>query len=122
MAGNAGQFTSREQNAFKGVLFCTSKLCYKCGRVLEKYSDKHRLLICKDCWLNKNQYTYKYFELNIDHFKNDTTMFKNRYFTRDLNSCLNMIRLAEHIIGGIKKINIRKESRKRQELKLGIKT
>ena len=31
LAGNAGQFTSREQNAFKGVLFCTSKLCCKCG-------------------------------------------------------------------------------------------
>ena len=50
-------------------------------------------------------------------------MFKNRYLTRDLNSCLNMIRLAEHIIGGSKeKINIGKEARKRQELKLGIKT
>ena len=68
LASIAGQFTSREQNAFNGVLFCTSKLCYKCGRVLEKYSDKHRLLICKDCRLNKNQYTYKYFELNIVSF------------------------------------------------------
>ena len=42
-------------------------------------------------------------------------MFKNRYFTRDLNSCLNIIKLAEHIIGGSKeKINLGKEVRKRQ--------
>ena len=111
---------------FKSYLideYNTSKLCCKCGRELEKYNDKHRLLICKDCRLNKNQYTYKYYELNVDHFKNDTTMFKDRYFTRDLNSCLNMIRLAEHIISGSKeKINLGKEARKRQELKLGIKT
>ena len=101
----------------------TSKLCCKCGREIEKYNDKHRLLICKDCRLNKNQYSYKYFELNIDHFRNDTTKFKDRYFTRDLNSCLNMIRLAEHIISGSKeKINLGKEARKKQELKLGIKT
>ena len=101
----------------------TSKLCCKCGRELEKYNDKHRLLICKDCRLNKNQYSYKYFELNVDHFKNDTIKFKDRYFTRDMNSCLNMIRLAEHIISGCKEeINLGKEERKRQELKLGIKT
>jgi len=94
----------------------TSKLCCKCGKELEKYNDKHRLLICKDCRLNKNQYSYKYFELNIDHFKNDTTKFKDRYFTRDLNSCLNMIRLAEHIISGSKKeINLGREARKKND-------
>ena len=111
---------------FKSYLideYNTSKLCCKCGKELEKYNDKHRLLICKDCRLNKNPFTYKYFELNIDHFKNDTTMFKDRYFTRDLNSCLNMIKLAEHIISGSKeKINLGKEERKKQELKIGIKT
>ena len=43
-------------------------------------------------------------------------MFKNRYFTRDFNSCLNMIRLAEHIIG--KKNKFRKRSAEETRTKI----
>ena len=59
--------------------FNTSKLCCKCGNVLENYKDKHRLLICKDCRLNKNQYTYKYYELSIDCSKNKKQCLKTEY-------------------------------------------
>lgn len=97
MAGIASQFTSREQNAFNDILFCTSKLCCKYRNKLEILNNKHKLLICKDCRLNKKQYSYKYYDLNVDCTKQDTT-FKDIIFTRDLNSCLNMIRLAEHIL------------------------
>ena len=113
LAGIAGQFTSREQNAFKGVLFCTSKLCCKYGNKLKNLNNKHSLLIYKNCRLNKNQYSYKYYDLNVECIKQEPTV-KDRIFTRDLNSCLNMIRLAEHIINRSKKdINLGREARKK---------
>ena len=101
MAGNAGQFTSRKQNAFKGVLFCTSKLCCKCGHELKHYKDKNnkeifRLLICDGC-KSRDQNHYKYYDKNIEYSENNLT-FKNQIFIRVLNSCLNIIHLAEHII------------------------
>ena len=106
MVCNADQFTSREQNAFKGVLFCTSKLCCKCRHELKHYKDKNnkevfRLLICEDCKTRKQNH-YKYFDESVDYSKNTST-FKNQIFTRDLNSCLNIIHIVEHIIFNKKK-------------------
>ncbi len=93
----------------------TSKLCCKCGNKLENLNNKHRLLICKNCRLNKNQYSYKYYDLNVGCIKQEPAV-KDRIFTRDLNSCLNMIRLAEHIISGSKKeINLGREARKKND-------
>ena len=102
LVGIADQFTSREQNAFKGVLFCTSKLCCKCGNELKHYKDRNnkevfRLLICEDCKTRK-QIHYKYFDESVDCSEKQNSTFKNQIFTRDLNSCLNIIHLAEHII------------------------
>ena len=79
----------------------TSKLCCKCGHELEKKDNKHRLLICKDC-RTREEIHYKYYDLNVNYLQNKNITFKDRIFTRDLNSCLNMIRLAEHIISGNK--------------------
>jgi len=75
----------------------TSKLCCKCGNKLEHYKDKFRLLICKDC-KTRTQYHYKYYDKNVKCLKEQNITFKSQIFTRDLNSCLNIIKLSEHII------------------------
>jgi len=79
----------------------TSKLCCKCGNKLEHYKDKFRLLICKDC-KTRTQYHYKYYDKNVKCLKEQNITFKSQIFTRDLNSCLNIIKLLEHIINNKK--------------------
>jgi len=92
---------SKEFKSFKIDEFNTSKLCCKCGNELKHYKDKNnkevfRLLICEDC-KSRDQIHYKYYDESVEYSKN-TSSFKNQIFTRDLNSCLNIIHLAEHII------------------------
>ena len=79
----------------------TSKLCCKCGNKLEHYKDKFRLLICKDCKI-RTQYHYKYYDMNVNCLKEQKITFKSQIFTRDLNSCLNIIKLSEYIINNKK--------------------
>ena len=93
---------SKEFKSYKIDEFNTSKLCCKCGNELKHYKDKNnkevfRLLICEDC-KSRDQNHYKYYDENVDCSKNKNSTFKNQIFTRDLNSCLNIIHLAEHII------------------------
>ena len=103
---------SKEFKSYKIDEFNTSKLCCKCGHELKHYKDRNneevfRLLICEDC-KSRDQIHYKYFDESVVNSKNIST-FKNQIFTRDLNSCLNIIHLAEHIIFN-----------KKEEINLGI--
>lgn len=106
---------SEEIESYKVDEYNTSKICCKCGNKLENYKGKFRLLICKDC-KSREQYTYKYYEENVKCLEEQKITFKNQIFTRDINSCLNIIRISEHIIKKEKKkINIGREERKRIE-------
>jgi len=109
------QKLSKHFESYKVDEYNTSKLCCKCGHELEHYKDKNnrnkevfRLLICKDC-KNRNQYHYKYFDESVDCSEKQNSTFKDQIFTRDLNSCLNIIQLSEHIIND-----------KKEEINLGI--
>jgi len=102
----------KEFKSYKIDEFNTSKLCCKCGHELKHYKDRNnkevfRLLICENC-KSRDQIHYKYYDENVEYSKNALT-FKNQIFTRDLNSCLNIIHLAEHIIFN-----------KKEEINLGI--
>ena len=88
-------------NSFLVDEYNTSKLCCKCGNKLEHYKEKFRLLVCENCKTRK-QYHYKYYDLNVNCLKEQNITFKNQIFTRDLNSCLNIIKLSEHIINNKK--------------------
>lgn len=111
----------RLSKSFKSYLideYNTSKLCSKCGNELRHYVDKnnkevYRLLICDDC-KNRTQHYFKFEDRpNVDCLNEQETTFKSQIFSRDMNACLNIIKLSEHIIYKIKnKINLGHYARK----------
>ena len=92
---------SKMFNSYLVDEYNTSKLCCKCGNKLEHYKEIFRLLICNNC-KTREQYHYKYYDENVKCLKEQNITFKNQIFTRDLNSCLNIIKLSEHIINNKK--------------------
>lgn len=92
---------SKYFNTYKIDEFNTSKLCCRCSNKLEHYkiNDKshYRVLICKDC-KTREQYNYS---LNTNCLKEQKIVCNDRLFSRDMNACLNMVKLSKCIINNI---------------------
>lgn len=92
--------------------FNTSKLCCRCGNKLEhfKINDNahYRVLCCKDC-KTREQYN---FSLNANCLTKQNLVCNDRLFSRDVNACLNMVKLSKCIINGIKINTLGRNARK----------
>jgi hypothetical protein len=103
--------------------FNTSKKCCNCWKDIE-YTEingnkKFRLLVCKNC-NGKNTDS-------SESGKQSVFSSSNSFLTRDMNSCVNMMSIAKHMINNNKErpkefcIEVKKEAKKKKVVKKKVK-
>ena len=81
----------------------TSKKCCNCYKELKKEKDKFRLLYCEGCE-GREEYSEQLSNIgSLENLKkpildDQEKNINKRYINRDLNACINMMKIVRHMI------------------------